>query len=133
MPPPIPSEPTDAPEFPGFANVYDGPGEAENEGRDGVRKLQCRAGETSGSEAVPLDSSGERDFLRERIALFAKATLLASVDATFASDRPESATDPSPPRGVPPSPAASAAPPSSHPDGPQLPLPLHAPPRTWGG
>src|SRR5438552_8737224 len=29
MPPPSPSEPTDAPEFPGFANVFENLGEAE--------------------------------------------------------------------------------------------------------
>jgi len=44
-----------------------------------VRQLQCRGGQTSGPDAVPLDSSGERDFLRERIALFAKATFFASI------------------------------------------------------
>jgi hypothetical protein len=42
------------------------------------RKVQCRGDESSG-ERVPLDSSGEVDFLRERLALYAKATLLACV------------------------------------------------------
>lgn len=44
---------------------------------DCVRKLQCRGEESSG-ERVPLDSSGEVDFLRERLALYARATLLAA-------------------------------------------------------
>ncbi len=43
-----------------------------------VKKLQCRGAETS-MTGVPLDSSGERVFLRERIALFARVTLLASL------------------------------------------------------
>ena len=40
------------------------------------RKVQCRGEEPSG-ERVPIDSTGEVDFLRERLALYAKATLLA--------------------------------------------------------
>ena len=45
--------------------------------------FQCRGAET-GMAQVPLDSSGERDFLRERIGLYALATLLAST-AFFAA------------------------------------------------
>src|SRR5262245_38961257 len=40
--------------------------------------FQCRGAE-SGMASVPLDSSGERDFLRERIGFYALATLVASV------------------------------------------------------
>ena len=42
-----------------------------------VQRLQCRGAE-SGLAPVPLDSSGERDFLRERLALFARTTFLAT-------------------------------------------------------
>jgi serine/threonine-protein kinase len=43
------------------------------------RKIfQCRGAE-SDMAAVPLDSSGERDFLRERVGLYALATLVGSV------------------------------------------------------
>lgn len=42
-----------------------------------VFKLQCRGAE-SGEAPAPLDSSGERDFLRERVALYARSTLFAS-------------------------------------------------------
>jgi eukaryotic-like serine/threonine-protein kinase len=42
-----------------------------------VKRLQCRGAE-SGDAVVPLDSSGERDLLRERIALYASVTLFAS-------------------------------------------------------
>ena len=43
------------------------------------RKIfQCRGAE-SGMAPVPLDSSGERDFLRERIGFYALATFIASV------------------------------------------------------
>ena len=43
------------------------------------RKIfQCRGAE-SGMAPVPLDSSGERDFLRERIGFYALATFVASV------------------------------------------------------
>ncbi len=48
------------------------------------RKIfQCRGAE-SGMAPVPLDSSGERDFLRERIGFYALATFVASV-AFFAA------------------------------------------------
>jgi len=48
------------------------------------RKIfQCRGAE-SGMAPVPLDSSGERDFLRERIGFYALATLVASVAFFFA-------------------------------------------------
>ena len=40
--------------------------------------FQCRGAE-SGMASVPLDSSGERDFLRERIGFYALATMVASV------------------------------------------------------
>src|SRR5262245_66368375 len=40
--------------------------------------FQCRGAE-SGMASVPLDSSGERDFLRERVGLYAVCTLVASV------------------------------------------------------
>jgi serine/threonine-protein kinase len=43
-----------------------------------VRKLQCRGAE-SGLAPVPLDSSGEVDFLGERVGLWARATFFASV------------------------------------------------------
>jgi hypothetical protein len=42
-----------------------------------VHRLQCRGAE-SGEAPAPLDSSGERDFLRERLALYALSTLIAS-------------------------------------------------------
>ncbi len=42
-----------------------------------VKRLQCRGAE-SGDAVVPLDSSGERELLRERIALYASVTLFAS-------------------------------------------------------
>ncbi|MEP6995641.1 MAG: serine/threonine-protein kinase, partial [Acidobacteriota bacterium] len=42
-----------------------------------ARKLQCRGAE-SGQAPVPLDSSAERDFLRERLALFARTSFLAT-------------------------------------------------------
>ena len=42
-----------------------------------VHRLQCRGAE-SGEAPAPLDSSGERDFLRERVALYALSTLIAS-------------------------------------------------------
>ncbi len=42
-----------------------------------VHRLQCRGAE-SGEAPAPLDSSGERDFLRERVALYALSTLGAS-------------------------------------------------------
>ena len=41
------------------------------------KRLQCRGAE-SGTAPVPIDSSGERDFLQERIGLYALSTLLAS-------------------------------------------------------
>jgi hypothetical protein len=47
------------------------------------KRLQCRGAE-SDQAAVPLDSSGERDFLRERVALYALSTLLASAGFFFA-------------------------------------------------
>ena len=41
---------------------------------DAVQKrLQCRGAE-SDSAKVPIDSSGEHDFLRERVALYALST-----------------------------------------------------------
>ena len=40
--------------------------------------FQCRGAE-SGMAPAPLDSSGERDFLRERIALWARITFFASI------------------------------------------------------
>jgi hypothetical protein len=43
-----------------------------------VKKLQCRGSECCG-EVAPSDSSGERDFLGERLALFARATFTASL------------------------------------------------------
>jgi len=46
--------------------------------KDCVRKVNCREDASSGGQ-VPLDSSGELDFLRERLALFSRATLLACV------------------------------------------------------
>jgi hypothetical protein len=46
------------------------------------KKLQCRGAE-SDSAKVPIDSSGEHDFLRERVALYALSTLLASVAFFF--------------------------------------------------
>src|SRR5262245_47280083 len=39
--------------------------------------FQCRGAE-SGMASVPLDSSGERDFLRERVGFYALATFVAS-------------------------------------------------------
>ena len=43
------------------------------------RKIfQCRGAE-SGMAPAPLDSSGERDFLRERISLWARITFFASL------------------------------------------------------
>ena len=45
--------------------------------------FQCRGAE-SGLAAVPLDSSGERDFLQERVGLYALSTLIASVAFFFA-------------------------------------------------
>src|SRR4029453_1093406 len=48
-------------------------------GKEALRRLQCRGADTSPTNEVPLDSSGERDFMRERVALFAKATLVASL------------------------------------------------------
>jgi hypothetical protein len=45
--------------------------------------FQCR-GVESGLDAVPLDSSGERDFLQERVGLYALSTLIASVVFFFA-------------------------------------------------
>jgi eukaryotic-like serine/threonine-protein kinase len=47
------------------------------------KHLQCRGAE-SGTAPVPIDSSGERDFLQERIALYALSTLLASAAFFFA-------------------------------------------------
>jgi len=41
------------------------------------KKLQCR-GTDCGGQVAPSDSSGERDFFGERLALFARATLFAS-------------------------------------------------------
>ncbi|HTR04137.1 MAG TPA: protein kinase [Thermoanaerobaculia bacterium] len=46
--------------------------------REKVKKLQCR-GADCGSDVAPSDSSGERDFLGERLALFGRATFLASL------------------------------------------------------
>jgi hypothetical protein len=48
-----------------------------------VQKLQCRGAEPGQAQA-PLDSSGERDFLRERVALWARITFLASMGFFFA-------------------------------------------------
>ena len=42
-----------------------------------IKRLQCRGAEPGQAQA-PLDSSGERDFLRERVALWARITFLAS-------------------------------------------------------
>ena len=42
-----------------------------------IQKLQCRGAEP-GSAPAPLDSSGERDFLGERLALYFSATFYAS-------------------------------------------------------
>jgi eukaryotic-like serine/threonine-protein kinase len=42
-----------------------------------IKKLQCRGAECQG-EIAPSDSSGERDFLGERLSLFARATFIAS-------------------------------------------------------
>jgi len=53
-------------------------------GKEAARRLQCRGAETSAVTEVPLDSTGERDFMRERVALYAKATLLASIGFFFA-------------------------------------------------
>ena len=47
------------------------------------KRLQCRGAE-SGTAPVPIDSSGERDFLQERIALYALSTLVASAAFFFA-------------------------------------------------
>jgi serine/threonine-protein kinase len=47
------------------------------------KRLQCRGAE-SDSAKVPIDSSGEQDFLRERIALYALSTLLAAGSFFFA-------------------------------------------------
>ena len=47
------------------------------------KKLQCRGAE-KGTEAAPLDSYGERDFLQERVGLYALSTLLASASFFFA-------------------------------------------------
>ncbi len=44
----------------------------------GPQNLQCRGADSSDA-IVPLDSSGERDFLRERLALYALVTLCASL------------------------------------------------------
>jgi hypothetical protein len=46
------------------------------------KKLQCRGAE-SDSAKVPIDSSGEHDFLRERVGLYALSTMLASVAFFF--------------------------------------------------
>ncbi len=43
-----------------------------------IKRLQCRGAESDQAQ-VPLDSSGERDFLRERVALWARITFLASL------------------------------------------------------
>ena len=49
-----------------------------------IRKIfQCRGAE-SGMAPVPLDSSGEREFLRERIGWYALATFVASIGFFFA-------------------------------------------------
>ncbi len=48
-----------------------------------IKRLQCRGAEPGQAQA-PLDSSGERDFLRERVALWARITFLASVGFFFA-------------------------------------------------
>jgi serine/threonine-protein kinase len=47
------------------------------------KRLQCRGAE-SGTAPVPIDSSGERDFLQERIALYALSTLIGSAAFFFA-------------------------------------------------
>ncbi len=44
----------------------------------GPQNLQCRGADSSDA-VVPLDSSGERDFLRERLAFYALVTLCASL------------------------------------------------------
>jgi len=44
----------------------------------GPQNLQCRGADSSDA-VVPLDSSGERDFFRERLAFFAAVTLTASL------------------------------------------------------
>ena len=43
-----------------------------------IKRLQCRGAEPGHAQA-PLDSAGERDFLRERVALWARITFLASL------------------------------------------------------
>jgi serine/threonine-protein kinase len=43
-----------------------------------VKRVQCRGTECAG-QIAPSDSAGERDFLGERLALFARATFFASV------------------------------------------------------
>jgi serine/threonine-protein kinase len=50
---------------------------------DKIGQLQCR-GTDSGERIAPSDSSGERDFLSERLALYARTTLLASAGFFFA-------------------------------------------------
>jgi len=47
-------------------------------GLEKVKRVQCRGAECAG-QIAPSDSAGERDFLGERLALFARATLFASV------------------------------------------------------
>jgi serine/threonine-protein kinase len=47
------------------------------------KKLQCRGAE-KGSATAPIDSYGERDFLQERVGLYALSTLLASASFFFA-------------------------------------------------
>ena len=45
---------------------------------DKIGQLQCHGESDSGERIAPTDSSGERDFLGERIALWARTTLIAS-------------------------------------------------------
>jgi len=52
--------------------------EAAGGGGGIVKRLQCRGAEPGQAQA-PIDSSGERDFLRERIALWARITFFASL------------------------------------------------------
>src|SRR5262245_29274228 len=43
------------------------------------RRLQCRGAESGMAPVAPESSAGERDFLRERLALFAQTTFIANL------------------------------------------------------
>ncbi len=52
---------------------------------DKIGQLQCRGETDSGERIAPTGSSGERDFLGERLALYARTTLIASAGFFFAN------------------------------------------------